>query len=240
MDYDNLFTSQLDALRAEGNYRIFADLERYCGAFPRARSHRHGAEQRRDGLVLQRLPRHGPASVRHRRDGRGDRALRRRRRRHPQHLGHQPLPCAAGARTRRPARQGKRAAVHLGLRLELGDALDARQPPAGGDHPVGRAQPRLDDRGHPPCPLREADLAPQRSRGSRPQARGLPPGRAEDRRLRERLLDGRRHRADRRDPRRRREARRDDLSRRGACRRPLRGARRRHLRAGRAWRIASR
>ncbi len=45
MDYDNLFTSQLDALRAEGNYRIFADLERYCGAFPRARSHRHGAEQ---------------------------------------------------------------------------------------------------------------------------------------------------------------------------------------------------
>jgi 5-aminolevulinate synthase len=45
MDYDNLFTSQLDGLRAEGNYRIFADLERYCGAFPRARSHRNGAER---------------------------------------------------------------------------------------------------------------------------------------------------------------------------------------------------
>ena len=45
MHYDDLFTSQLDALRAEGNYRIFADLERYCGAFPRALSHRHGAEQ---------------------------------------------------------------------------------------------------------------------------------------------------------------------------------------------------
>ena len=45
MDYDNLFTSQLDGLRSEGNYRIFADLERCCGEFPRARSHRHGAER---------------------------------------------------------------------------------------------------------------------------------------------------------------------------------------------------
>ena len=45
MDFDSLFTSQLDGLRAEGNYRIFADLERCRGAFPRARSHRHGAER---------------------------------------------------------------------------------------------------------------------------------------------------------------------------------------------------
>jgi 5-aminolevulinate synthase len=44
MDFDNLFTSQLDGLRSEGNYRIFADLERCCGKFPRARSHRHGTE----------------------------------------------------------------------------------------------------------------------------------------------------------------------------------------------------
>lgn len=45
MDYDSLFTSQLDALRSEGNYRVFADLERYCGSFPRARSHRGGSER---------------------------------------------------------------------------------------------------------------------------------------------------------------------------------------------------
>ncbi|MET4129084.1 5-aminolevulinate synthase [Roseovarius sp. MBR-6] len=39
MDFDALFSAQLDALREDGNYRIFAELERRCGAFPRARSH---------------------------------------------------------------------------------------------------------------------------------------------------------------------------------------------------------
>jgi 5-aminolevulinate synthase len=39
MNFDTLFSAQLDALKAEGNYRIFAELERRCGAFPRARSH---------------------------------------------------------------------------------------------------------------------------------------------------------------------------------------------------------
>ena len=39
MDFDAMFTAQLDALKEEGNYPIFAELERQCGAFPRARSH---------------------------------------------------------------------------------------------------------------------------------------------------------------------------------------------------------
>ena len=39
MDFDALFTGQLDRLRDEGNYRVFAELERRCGAFPTARSH---------------------------------------------------------------------------------------------------------------------------------------------------------------------------------------------------------
>jgi 5-aminolevulinate synthase len=39
MDYDALFTEQLDRLKSEGNYRIFAELERQCGSFPRAKSH---------------------------------------------------------------------------------------------------------------------------------------------------------------------------------------------------------
>jgi 5-aminolevulinate synthase len=36
MDYDALFRQQLDALRNEGNYRVFAELERSSGHFPRA------------------------------------------------------------------------------------------------------------------------------------------------------------------------------------------------------------
>jgi 5-aminolevulinate synthase len=39
MDYEAYFTSELDALKGEGRYRIFAELERRRGAFPRARQH---------------------------------------------------------------------------------------------------------------------------------------------------------------------------------------------------------
>lgn len=39
MEFDTMFTAQLDTLKAEGNYRVFAELERRCGAFPKARSH---------------------------------------------------------------------------------------------------------------------------------------------------------------------------------------------------------
>jgi 5-aminolevulinate synthase len=44
MDYESFFNERLDALRRDGRYRLFADLERRCGAFPRAYDHRIGAE----------------------------------------------------------------------------------------------------------------------------------------------------------------------------------------------------
>src|SRR6202035_5960896 len=44
MDFDSFFKSRVDALHAEGRYRVFADLERRRGRFPRAYDHRLGAE----------------------------------------------------------------------------------------------------------------------------------------------------------------------------------------------------
>ena len=46
MDYDAFFRGHLDRLRDEGRYRVFAELERIVGAFPRARLHREGEAPR--------------------------------------------------------------------------------------------------------------------------------------------------------------------------------------------------
>ena len=49
MDFDALFTAQLDALKADGNYRYFAELERKAGKFPQAAN--HGGDGVRDVTV---------------------------------------------------------------------------------------------------------------------------------------------------------------------------------------------
>ena len=49
MNYDAYFRGALDALRADGNYRVFAELERHRGAFPRAT--RHGPGERDEVTV---------------------------------------------------------------------------------------------------------------------------------------------------------------------------------------------
>jgi 5-aminolevulinate synthase len=43
MNYETYFHQQLDNLHREGRYRVFKDIERKVGAFPRANHHRSGA-----------------------------------------------------------------------------------------------------------------------------------------------------------------------------------------------------
>ncbi len=40
MNYDTFFRKQIDGLRRDGNYRVFADLERNAGSFPKATHHK--------------------------------------------------------------------------------------------------------------------------------------------------------------------------------------------------------
>ena len=115
-------------------------------------------------LVLQRLSRHGAAPESRRGHGRNGDPAGDRRRRHAQHLRHQPSAGRARGRARRSARQGGGAGLHLRLCLEPDRHLDHRQAHSRLPDPVRRPQPQFDDRGHPPVRHGEAHLPPQRCR----------------------------------------------------------------------------
>ena len=52
MDHERLFQSAVEALKAEGRYRVFADLERCAGRFPLALRHVAGRPEETEEVVV--------------------------------------------------------------------------------------------------------------------------------------------------------------------------------------------
>ena len=176
MNYQRFFEEAIDQVHAERRYRVFADLERIAGSFPRAiwRSNGHAQEITvwcsNDYLGMGQHPD-------------GDRAM--------QNAAGRMGSGAGGTRnisgTNHPLVEleleladlhGKEAALVFTSGFVSNEAAISTiaQPAARLPDPLRRAQPRLDDRGRAPLGRREEDLPPQRRRPSREPAAEPPAG----------------------------------------------------------------
>jgi 5-aminolevulinate synthase len=175
LDYDRIFKAAIDRLHDEGRYRVFIDILRTKGSFPNARcfAGHNGPKPitvwcSNDYLGMGQHP---PWSRRWRRRCTTSAPARAA----PATSAATPIIMSSSRPSWPTSTARKRAAVHLGLRLERGGAVDARQAAARLHHLLRRAEPRLDDRRHPQLGLREARLPPQRPRPSRGAARAEDP-----------------------------------------------------------------
>ena len=234
MHYETFFKDQLAGLRRAGNYRVFADLERKSGDFPRAVQH------------TDKGPREVTVWCSNDYLGMGQNPV-------VTEAMHEAIDrCGAGAGGTRNI--SGTSHYHVRLERELADlhhkeaalvftsgfvsnwaslaTLGSKLPGCVILSDAGNHASMIDG-------IRASRADKRIFRHNDPEdldrhLAALDPSAAQDRRLRKRLLDGRRHLAHRRALRRRRRAWRHDLSRRGPWRRPLRAARRRGRRGARA------
>ena len=131
MDFQNHVHARLNALKSEGNYRGFADIERRKGGFPTAGRHADGAVTdvtvwcSNDYLGMSQHPQVVQAMI----DtveacGTGAGGTR-----NPLWQHHSPS--GTGTGTGVAAWQASGAAVHHGLCVQLGVAVDAGRPDTG-------------------------------------------------------------------------------------------------------------
>ena len=198
MDYEAFFRTQIDNLKREGRYRVFADLERQAGNFPKAKHYDPSLATSAEVTVWcsQRLSRHGPAPGR---AGRHARGARHAAAPAPAAPATSPAPttttcCWSASWPTCTARRRRCCSPRATSRTRRRSARWRKLLPGCVD-PLRRAEPRLDDRGHPPRRAEKHDLPPQRPGPSRPAAQPRRSDRPKLVAFEIRLFDGRRHRA---------------------------------------------